>query len=57
MRVYAPDSVRRLLAHMKSDLAPWLFRRGHQLPDRFQDRRDLVIVHSDTLFEFRKLLC
>ena len=45
---------RGLLANVKSDFALRLFRRSHQLSNRFENCINLFVMFPNPLFEFRK---
>src|SRR6266513_6439974 len=47
---------RSLFANVESNFAPRLFRRSHQLPDRFKDRADLLVMFTNAFFEFGKFV-
>lgn len=50
-----PGSVtRRFLAHVKSDFAPRLLRRRHQLPDGVKNRGYFLIMFAVPLLQLRK---
>jgi hypothetical protein len=42
---------------MKPDFPTRFFWWSHQLPDRFENRSDFLIVLSDAPLEFRKFPC
>jgi len=41
---------------MKSDFTPRIFWRSRQLPDRFEDSDDFLVMFADTPLEFDKFL-